>query len=75
MPAKYQHRLLFVVGAIVFRAVFIVAGAALLDAFHFLIYVLGVLLLVTGWRMWRSRLEQHAIHPKNPIRPRGTHDA
>ena len=42
VPAKYQHRLLFwgVVGAIVFRAIFIVAGAALLDAFHFLIYVL-----------------------------------
>jgi tellurite resistance protein TerC len=69
VPAKYQHRLLFwgVVGAIVFRAVFIVAGAALLDAFHFLIYVLGALLLVTGWRMWRSR-NQHAIRPeKNPI--------
>jgi tellurite resistance protein TerC len=69
VPAKYQHRLLFwgVVGAIVFRAIFIVAGAALLDAFHFLIYVLGALLLVTGWRMWRSR-NQHAIHPeKNPI--------
>ncbi|HZW01133.1 MAG TPA: TerC/Alx family metal homeostasis membrane protein, partial [Candidatus Deferrimicrobium sp.] len=69
VPAKYQHRLLFwgVVGAIVFRAVFILAGAALLDAFHFLIYVLGALLLVTGWRMWRSR-NQHAIDPeKNPI--------
>ncbi len=60
VPAKYQHRLLFwgVVGAIVFRAVFILVGAALLDAFHFLIYVLGVLLLLTGWRMWRHRHEQ-----------------
>jgi tellurite resistance protein TerC len=69
VPGKYQHRLLFwgVVGAIVFRAVFILVGAALLDAFHFLIYVLGVLLLLTGWRMWRAR-NQHAIHPeKNPI--------
>jgi tellurite resistance protein TerC len=69
VPARYQHRLLFwgVVGAIVFRAIFIGAGATLLDAFHFLIYVLGVLLLITGWRMWRSR-NQHAIDPeRNPI--------
>jgi tellurite resistance protein TerC len=55
------------VGAIVFRAIFIGAGATLLDAFHFLIYVLGFLLLITGWRMWRSR-NQHAIDPeRNPI--------
>jgi tellurite resistance protein TerC len=60
VPAMYQHRLLFwgVVGAIVFRAVFILVGAALLDAFHFLIYLLSVLLLLTGWRMWRHRHEQ-----------------
>ena len=59
VPAKYQHRLLFwgVLGAIVFRAVFIALGAALLDAFHWAIYGLGILLLITGWRMWRSRGE------------------
>jgi tellurite resistance protein TerC len=69
VPAKYQHRLLFwgVVGAIVFRAIFITIGATLLDAFHFLIYAFGILLLLTGWRMWRTR-NQHAIDPeKNPI--------
>jgi tellurite resistance protein TerC len=69
VPARYQHRLLFwgVVGAILFRALFIGVGATLLDAFHLLIYVLGILLLLTGWRMWRSR-NQHAIDPeKNPI--------
>jgi tellurite resistance protein TerC len=53
VPAQYQHRLLFwgVIGAIVFRAVFIVAGTALLEAFHVVIYVFGALLLVTAWRM------------------------
>jgi tellurite resistance protein TerC len=69
VPAAYRHRLLFwgVVGAIVFRAIFIGVGATLLDAFHFLIYVLGVLLLLTGWRMWRSR-NQHGLDPeRNPI--------
>ncbi len=53
IPAQYQHRLLFwgVFGAIVFRAIFIVAGIALLEAFHFVIYVFGALLLFTAWRM------------------------
>jgi tellurite resistance protein TerC len=53
IPAQYQHRLLFwgVFGAIVFRAIFIVAGIALLESFHFVVYVFGVLLLFTAWRM------------------------
>jgi tellurite resistance protein TerC len=68
VPAKYQHRVLFwgVVGAIIFRAIFIAAGTTLLDAFHFLIYGFGVLLLLTGIRMWRSR--GHAVDPRrNPV--------
>ena len=69
VPAQYQHRLLFwgVIGAIFFRAIFIGVGATLLASFHFLIYVLGALLLLTGWRMWRTR-NQHAMDPeRNPI--------
>jgi tellurite resistance protein TerC len=68
VPAKYQHRVLFwgVIGAIVLRAVFIAAGALLLEAFHVLIYGFGLLLLVTGIRMWRSR--GHAVDPaRNPV--------
>ena len=38
-----------------FRAIFIAAGATLLESFHFLIYGLGLLLLFTGVKMWRSR--------------------
>ena len=53
VPAAYQHRLLFwgVLGAIVFRAIFIVAGTALIESFHFVIYIFGALLLLTAWRM------------------------
>jgi tellurite resistance protein TerC len=53
VPPAYQHRLLFwgVLGAIVFRAIFILAGTALLASFHFIIYVFGALLLFTAWRM------------------------
>ncbi|MGH2381743.1 MAG: TerC family protein [Candidatus Limnocylindria bacterium] len=53
VPAAYQHRLLFwgVLGAIVFRALFIVGGIALLERFHFVVYLFGLLLLFTAWRM------------------------
>ena len=68
VPAAYQHRLLFwgIIGAVVFRAVFIAAGTAILDAAHWIIYVLGVLLVVTGIRLARSN--GHAVEPeKNPV--------
>jgi tellurite resistance protein TerC len=68
VPAKYQHRVLFwgVVGAIVFRAVFIALGTTLLEAFHWLIYGFGVLLVLTGIRMARSK--GHAVDPAhNPV--------
>ena len=68
VPAQYQHRLLFwgVFGAIVFRAIFIVAGTALLQSFHFVIYVFGALLLFTAWRMVTAGTEN--VDPSaNPI--------
>jgi tellurite resistance protein TerC len=68
VPAAYQHRILFwgVVGAIVFRAIFIVAGAALLDAFHWTIYLFGALLVFTGLRM--ALKHGGEIHPEhNPV--------
>jgi tellurite resistance protein TerC len=67
VPSMYQHRVLFwgVVGAIVFRAIFILAGASLLEAFHFLIYGFGILLLLTGIKMWRST--GHSVHPEKNL--------
>jgi tellurite resistance protein TerC len=58
-PLAARRRILFagIVGAIVFRGLFILAGAALLDAFHWMIYVLGVFLIVTGIRMATHRHE------------------
>jgi tellurite resistance protein TerC len=67
VPAISQRRVIFwgIVGAIVLRAIFIAAGATLLDAFHYTIYVFGAFLIVTGIRM-----AQHSdveIHPeRNP---------
>lgn len=67
VPAAYQRRVIFwgIVGAIVLRGLFIAGGAALLDTFHYTVYVFGAFLIVTGIRMARhSELE---IHPeRNP---------
>jgi tellurite resistance protein TerC len=68
VPAKVQHRVLFwgVLGALVLRAVFILTGAALLAAFHWIIYVFGAFLIVTGLKMAFHRDEE--IHPeRNPL--------
>ncbi|HVL81626.1 MAG TPA: TerC family protein [Actinomycetota bacterium] len=65
LPDEYQHRVLFwgVLGALVFRAGFIAAGAALLEAFHFTIYVFGAFLVFTGIKM--ARHKEVEIHPEN----------
>jgi tellurite resistance protein TerC len=53
VPLRFQHRVLFwgILGAIVMRGVMILAGAALIRHFHWLLYVLGVFLVITGIRM------------------------
>jgi tellurite resistance protein TerC len=59
VPAQYQHRVLFwgIVGALIMRAILIVAGAALLDLFHYAIYVFGGFLVVTGIKFLRDKGE------------------
>ncbi len=69
VPLRYQHRVLFygILGAILFRAIFIGLGAALIETFHWAIYLFGVLLLYTGYRMWAQR-NDHMIDPtRNPL--------
>ncbi len=68
VPIEHQHRLLYwgVIGALVARAVFIFAGVALLDAFHWTIYVFGALLVITGLRM--ATHSDTEVHPdRNPV--------
>ena len=65
VPAKYQHRVLFwgVFGALVFRAIFIFAGVALLDRFEFALLLLGGLLLFTGYKIFQGG--DHEFDPKS----------
>ena len=68
VPAVYQHRVLFwgVLGALVMRAIFIVAGAALLAKFHWVIYVFGGILVVTAMKLFT--LPDDGLHPeRNPV--------
>jgi tellurite resistance protein TerC len=61
IPAAEQHRVLFwgIVGALIARAAFIAGGAALLERWHSLVYVLGVFLIFTGIKMVRSGTAEH----------------
>jgi tellurite resistance protein TerC len=65
VPRQHQHRVLFygVLGALVFRGVFIAAGSALIASFAWILYVFGAFLLITGWSMIKRR-SQH-IDPGN----------
>lgn len=68
VPLRFQHRVLFwgILGAIVMRGVMIGAGAALITRFHWLLYVLGAFLVVTGVKMLFGGDAQ--VEPeKNPV--------
>ncbi|MGO4911263.1 TerC family protein [Leeuwenhoekiella sp. W20_SRS_FM14] len=56
IPPKFQHRVLFwgILGAIVFRALMIVFGVALINKFEWIIYVFGAFLLFTAFKMLKS---------------------
>jgi tellurite resistance protein TerC len=64
IPQKYQHRILFwgILGAIVFRALMILFGIALINRFHWMFYVFGVFLLYTAFTMIQSKDENNDPH-------------
>jgi tellurite resistance protein TerC len=68
VPAPQQHRVLFwgILGALVFRALMILAGVALLRRFDWIFYVFGTILLLTAVRMIVARHDNLRPH-RNPI--------
>jgi tellurite resistance protein TerC len=67
VPTSYQHKVLFwgIFGALVMRAIFIFAGIALIERFHWLMYLLGGVLIFSGIRFALEKEKE--IHPeKNP---------
>jgi len=68
VPTLYQHKVLFwgIIGALVMRAIFIFAGVALINKFHWVIYIFAVFLVFTGIKMLLQR-EQKIDPDKNPV--------
>lgn len=68
VPALYQHRVLFwgILGALLMRGALIAVGAFLLAKFHFLVWIFGAFLVVTGVKM--ALHDNAELHPeKNPL--------
>jgi tellurite resistance protein TerC len=59
VPRQYQHRVLFygVIGALIFRGIFIAVGSVLIASFAWILYLFGAFLILTGIRMLRQRDE------------------
>jgi tellurite resistance protein TerC len=67
VASEHQHRVLFwgIVGAILFRGIFIFAGVALISRFHWVMYILGFLLVATGAKLGLGEAEQ--VHPERNL--------
>jgi len=68
VPQHLHHRVLFwgILGALMMRATFIIAGAVLISAFHWVLYLFGLFLVFTGFKILREG--EAKVEPgKNPI--------
>ena len=68
VPPEHQHKVLFwgILGALIMRAAFIVAGVGLIQRFHWIVYVFGAFLVYSGIKLFSQ--ENAEIHPeKNPV--------
>jgi tellurite resistance protein TerC len=68
VPGELQHRVLFwgILGALITRGIFILAGVSLISRFHWLIYVFGALLVYSGIKLLKDSDEE--VNPeKNPL--------
>src|SRR5512147_285849 len=68
VPGEFQHKVLFwgIIGALVMRFFFIWAGVALINRFHWIIYVFGAFLVYTGLKLFKQ--EESDVQPdQNPV--------
>lgn len=65
----YYHKVLFwgILGAIVFRGIFIFVGALLIQEFHWILYIFGVFLIYSGIRIYFEDGDEKIEPEKNPI--------
>jgi len=68
VPSLHQHKILFwgILGALIMRAVFIATGVTLIEKFHWIMYIFGAFLILTGIRM--ALQKDRKINPeRNPL--------
>ncbi|MEQ9287277.1 MAG: TerC family protein [Cyclobacteriaceae bacterium] len=66
---EYYHDILFwgILGAIVFRAVFIFLGALLIGEFHWILYIFGAFLIYSGIKIFKEEDDMEIEPEKNPL--------
>ena len=71
VPAAYQHRVLFfgVMGALVFRAIFLAAGVAIVNQFTVVLFVFAAILLYSAWKLLKG--EDDSYDPSTSLALRG----
>lgn len=69
VPLRYQHRVLFwgILGALVMRGTLIAVGAALIEKFHWIMYLFGAFLLLTGIRLLFQNDDDNVDPSKSPV--------
>lgn len=69
LEEKYHHRVLYwgIMGAVIFRAIFIGAGALIIHQFYWVLYIFGALLLYTGIKLLQDKKEEHIDFNNNKI--------
>ena len=69
LEEKYHHRALFwgILGAILFRGIFIVAGAYIIHQFYWVLYIFGAILLYTGIKLLAEKKEEHIDFKHNKV--------
>lgn len=69
LEEKYHHKALFwgILGAIVFRGIFIGVGSVIISQFHFVLYIFGAVLVYTGIKLLNDKKEEHIDFKKSKI--------
>ncbi len=69
LEEKYHHKVLFwgILGAVVFRGLFITVGSYIIGQFHWILYIFGILLIYTGIKLLGDKKEEHINFHDNKI--------
>lgn len=69
LEEKYHHRVLFwgILGAVIFRGIFIGVGSIIISQFHWVLYIFGAILIYTGITLLRDKKEEHVNYHDNKV--------